>query len=67
MQDDIVEQNQEIISVGELNRSAKYLLEDAFTNIAVIGHIVQKVAVIGCLKIVLLVRFQESRLDAFCR
>ena len=39
MQDDIVEQNQEIISVGELNRSAKYLLEDAFTNIAVIGEI----------------------------
>ena len=39
MQEDIVEQNQEIISVGELNRSAKYLLEDAFTNIAVIGEI----------------------------
>jgi len=39
MQEDIVEQNQEIISVGELNRSARYLLEDAFTNIAVIGEI----------------------------
>ena len=39
MQEDIVEQNKEIISVGELNRSAKYLLEDAFTNIAVIGEI----------------------------
>ena len=39
MQEDIVEQNQEIISVGELNRSAKYLLEDAFTNVAVIGEI----------------------------
>ena len=39
MQEGIVEQNQEIISVGELNRSAKYLLEDAFTNIAVIGEI----------------------------
>ena len=39
MQEDIVEQNQEIISVGELNKSAKYLLEDAFTNIAVIGEI----------------------------
>ena len=39
MQEDIVEQNQEIISVGELNRSAKYLLEDAFTNIAVVGEI----------------------------
>ena len=39
MQEGIVEQNQEIISVGELNRSAKYLLEDAFTNIAVIGVI----------------------------
>jgi exodeoxyribonuclease VII large subunit len=39
MQENIVEQNKEIISVGELNRSAKYLLEDAFTNIAVIGEI----------------------------
>jgi exodeoxyribonuclease VII large subunit len=39
MQNDIVEQNKEIISVGELNRSAKYLLEDAFTNIAVVGEI----------------------------
>ncbi len=39
MQKDIVEQNKEIITVGELNRSAKYLLEDAFTNIAVIGEI----------------------------
>ena len=39
MQEDIVEQNKEIISVGELNRSAKHLLEDAFTNIAVIGEI----------------------------
>ena len=39
MQKDIVEQNKEIITVGELNRSAKYLLEDAFSNIAVIGEI----------------------------
>ena len=39
MQKDIVEQNKEIITVGELNRSAKYILEDAFTNIAVIGEI----------------------------
>lgn len=39
MQNDIVEQNKKIISVGELNRSAKYLLEDAFTNISVIGEI----------------------------
>ena len=39
MQKDIVEQNKEIISVGELNRSAKYLLEDAFANISVIGEI----------------------------
>ena len=39
MQKDIVVQNKEIISVGELNRSAKYLLEDAFTNISVIGEI----------------------------
>ena len=37
--EDIVKQNKEIISVGELNRSAKYLLEDAFTNISVIGEI----------------------------
>ena len=28
MQNDIVSQNEEIISVGELNRSAKYLLEN---------------------------------------
>ena len=39
MQKDIVEQNKEIITAGELNRSATYLLEDAFTNIAVIGEI----------------------------
>ena len=39
MQKDIVDQNREIISVGELNRSAKHLLEDAFTDIAVIGEI----------------------------
>ena len=39
MQKDIVEQNKEIITVGELNRSAKYLLEDAFSSIAVIGEI----------------------------
>ena len=39
MQKDIVVQNKEIISVGELNRSAKYLLEDAFANISVIGEI----------------------------
>jgi exodeoxyribonuclease VII large subunit len=39
MQKDIVVQNKEIISVGELNRSAKYLLEDAFNNISVIGEI----------------------------
>ena len=39
MQEDIVEQNKEIISVGELNRSAKYLLEDNFSNVSVIGEI----------------------------
>ena len=39
MQKDIVVQNKEIISVGELNKSAKYLLEDAFANISVIGEI----------------------------
>ena len=35
----IVEQKIEIISVGELNRSAKYLLENTFNNISVIGEI----------------------------
>ena len=35
----IVDQKIEIISVGELNRSAKYLLENTFTNISVIGEI----------------------------
>ena len=39
MNDDIVEQNKEIISVGELNRSAKYLLENTFNNISVVGEI----------------------------
>ncbi|MDA7696007.1 exodeoxyribonuclease VII large subunit [Gammaproteobacteria bacterium] len=35
----IVDQKIEIISVGELNRSAKYLLENAFNNISVVGEI----------------------------
>ena len=39
MKEDIVEQDKEIISVGELNRSAKYLLENTFNNIAVVGEI----------------------------
>tara|TARA_B100000609_G_scaffold196295_1_gene191538 strand:- start:565 stop:1929 length:1365 start_codon:yes stop_codon:yes gene_type:complete len=39
MQKDIVSQNEEIISVGELNKSAKYLLENNFQNISVIGEI----------------------------
>ena len=38
MDKDIVEQNNEIISVGELNRSAKYLLESNFL-VSVIGEI----------------------------
>ena len=46
MQNDIVVQNKEIISVGELNRSAKYLLEDAFANIAVIGEISNMSAIV---------------------
>ena len=37
--DDIVDQKIEIISVGELNRSAKHLLENAFNNISVVGEI----------------------------
>ncbi len=39
MHNDIVSQNKEIISVGELNKSAKYLLENNFQNISVIGEI----------------------------
>ena len=39
MADNIVIQNEEIISVGELNKSAKYLLENTFNNVSVIGEI----------------------------
>ena len=39
MADNIVIQNDEIISVGELNKSAKYLLENNFSNVSVIGEI----------------------------
>ena len=39
MTSNIVDQNDEIISVGELNRSAKYLLEKNFKNVSVIGEI----------------------------
>ena len=39
MTSNIVDQNDEIISVGELNRSAKYLLEKNFNNVSVIGEI----------------------------
>ncbi len=39
MEEYIVNQNQEIISVGELNKSAKYLLENNFSNISVLGEI----------------------------
>ena len=39
MENDIVSQNEEIISVGELNKSAKYLLENNFQNISVLGEI----------------------------
>ena len=39
MVDNIVIQNDEIISVGELNKSAKYLLENKFSNVAVVGEI----------------------------
>ena len=39
MTKDIVDQNREIISVGELNRSAKYLLENNFSNVSVLGEI----------------------------
>ena len=39
MASDILEHNDEIISVGELNRSAKNLLEKNFNNVSVIGEI----------------------------
>ena len=39
MADNIVVQNDEIISVGELNKSAKYLLENNFSNVSVVGEI----------------------------
>jgi len=39
MTNNIVDQNDEIISVGELNKSAKYLLENNFNNISVVGEI----------------------------
>ena len=39
MASDILDQNNEIISVGELNRSAKYLLEKNFNNVSVMGEI----------------------------
>ncbi len=39
MIDDIVVQNDEIISVGELNKSVKYLLEQKFNSVSVIGEI----------------------------
>ena len=39
MTDNIVIQNEEIISVGELNKSVKYLLENTFNDVSVIGEI----------------------------
>ena len=39
MASDILDQNNEIISVGELNRSAKYLLDRNFNNVSVMGEI----------------------------
>ena len=39
MDSNIVIQNHEIISVGELNKSAKYLLENNFSNVSVVGEI----------------------------
>ena len=39
MSDNILVQNDEIISVGELNKSAKYLLENNFSNVSVVGEI----------------------------
>lgn len=39
MSEDIVEQEEEIISVGQLNQQAKKLLENQFRGVAVIGEI----------------------------
>ena len=39
MTSNIVVQNDDIISVGELNKSAKYLLENKFSNVSVVGEI----------------------------
>ena len=36
MTSNIVVQNDEIISVGELNKSAKYLLENNFNNVSLL-------------------------------
>ena len=36
---DILDQNKEIISVGELNRSAKAILENNFSSVSVLGEI----------------------------
>ena len=36
---DILDQNKEIISVGELNRSAKAILESNFSSVSVLGEI----------------------------
>ena len=36
---DILDQNKEIISVGELNRSAKVILESNFSSVSVLGEI----------------------------
>ena len=39
MSDVILEQNNEIISVGELNNAARKLLESNFNDVSVIGEI----------------------------
>ena len=39
MSEDIVEQPDEIISVGQLNQQAKRLLEDQFRGVSVLGEI----------------------------
>ena len=39
MSDNILVHNDEIISVGELNKSVKYLLEQNFNKVSVIGEI----------------------------
>ncbi len=65
MADNIVIQNDEIISVGELNKSAKYLLENNFSNVSVIGEI-SNLAKPSSGHIYFTLRMQMVQLDVQC-